>query len=68
MREDILAALSKINEEEKRILAPLFAANIKKMGGEVIWGNSVDENFIRRGDGSQVGLRQLARDLPHMMM
>jgi hypothetical protein len=53
-----------ITEEEKRVLAPLFAANIKKMGGEVIWGNSVDETFIRRGDGSQVGLRQLARDLP----
>lgn len=53
-----------ITEEEKRILAPLFAASIKKMGGEVIWGNSVDETFIRRGDGSQVGLRQLARDLP----
>jgi hypothetical protein len=53
----------KISEEEKKILTPLFAATVKQMGGEVLFGENIESTVIKRGDGSTVPLTTAAVDL-----
>jgi hypothetical protein len=53
----------KITEEEKGRLAPQLATMIKKLGGEIRWGDSAETSGVKRGDGSFVPLIQLSSDL-----
>lgn len=72
LAETLLAAVvdKKISQEEKQILAPLFATTVKSMGGEVIYPADsengdidVSKIMLRKGDGSMVDLETAARDL-----
>lgn len=53
----------KISQEEMAQLTPLFALTVKKMGGEVIFGNDVANTKVKLGSGMEVPLTRFAQDL-----
>ena len=53
----------KISTEEQKQLMPIFASYVKKMGGEVLWGQTAEDTRVRLGDGSEVKLNQFKEQL-----
>lgn len=53
----------KISQQEMQQLTPLFAMTVKKMGGEVIFGNDVATSKIKLANGVEVPLTKFANDI-----
>jgi hypothetical protein len=53
----------KISQQEMQQLTPLFAMTVKKMGGEVIFGNDVATTKVKLASGVEVPLTKFANDI-----